>query len=129
LKAVTAMLSMALVTGATTATATARDYGVPCRDSSNDVVFRTKPRNCILGGKYSYQQADIRRIRWRSWGGSSAYGRGVLRANMGFRAPVRFKLYRPDHWEEQFYLYRRARGTTYPKGQAPIRWTMRLPLD
>jgi hypothetical protein len=128
LQVLIAVLATALLLGAATATATARSYGVPCRNSSNDVVFQTKPRNCILGGRYSYQQANIQRIRWRSWGGPSAYGRGILRANMGFRARVSFKLYRLDHWEEQFYVYRRARGTTYPKGQAPIRWTMKLPL-
>lgn len=127
-KLVIAAVSTALLTGATTATATARDYGVPCRDSSNDVVFRTKPRNCTLGGRFGYQQATITRIRWRSWGGSSAYGRGILGDNMGFRARVRFKIYRPDRYEEQFYIYRRARGITYPRGQAPIRWRMRLPL-
>jgi hypothetical protein len=125
----TAVLATALVVGATTATATARDYGIPCRDSSNNVVLKTNPRNCTLGGKYGYQQAPLERIRWRSWGGSSAYGRGVLRANMGFRAPVRFKVYRLDRWEEQFYIYRRARGTTYPRGEAPIHWRMRLPLQ
>jgi hypothetical protein len=127
MKVLIALLATALV-GAPAAGATARDYAVPCRDSSNDVVFRTKPRSCTLGGRFGYQQATIKRIHWRSWGGSSAYGRGILRDNMGFRARVRFKLYRLDHWEEQFYLYRRARGTTYPKGQAPIRWRMKLPL-
>jgi hypothetical protein len=118
-----------VITLVAVAAAQARSYGIPCRDSSNNVVLKTKPRNCILGGKYGYQQAPIERIRWRSWGGSSAYGRGVLRANMGFRAPVRFKVYRLDRWEEQFYIYRRARGTTYPPGEAPIRWSMRLPLQ
>ena len=127
MKVLIAVLATVLVVGATSAMATARDYAVPCRDSSNDVVFRTKPRTCTLGGRFGYQQATITRISWRSWGGRSAYGRGILRDNMGFRAPVRFKIYRPDHWEEQ-YIYRRARGTTYPKGRAPIRWKTRLPL-
>jgi hypothetical protein len=115
--------------GATSATATARLYGIPCRDRSNNVVLRVKPRKCILGGRFGYQQANIRRIKWRSWGGRSAYGRGILRDNMRFRARVRFKVYRLDHWEENFYIYRRARGTTYPRGRAPLHWRIRLPLS
>lgn len=110
------------------AAAHARTYGVPCRDSSNNVVLKVKPRNCTLGGQYGYQQANIRKIRWRSWGGRSAYGRGTLVENMGFRARVRFKLYRLDRWEEDFYIYRRARGTTVNPYTGPIRWSIRLPL-
>jgi hypothetical protein len=104
-------------------------YGVPCRDSAtNRVVLRVKPRNCTLGGQFGYQQAPIRKIRWRSWGGRSSYGRGVLIVNMGFRAPVRFRLYWLDHHEEDFFVYRRARGTTFAR-DGPIKWTMRLPLS
>jgi hypothetical protein len=61
---------------------------------TDGVVLKIKPRNYTLGGKYSYQQAPVWNIRWRSWGGRSAYGRGTLVGNMGFRARVRFKLYR-----------------------------------
>jgi hypothetical protein len=85
-----------------------------------------------MGGRYSYQQGGIRRIRWRGWGGSTTYGRGTLIANMGFRAPVRLKLYRRELFgvapEFGFYVYRRARGTTYPKGEAPLRWRLKLPV-
>jgi hypothetical protein len=119
----------ALVALAGVSTASANVYGVPCRDSSGNVTLNIKPRNCVLGGDLSYQQAPIGNLRWRSWGGRSAYGKGTLRGNMGFRAPVRFKLYRLDRFEEDFYIYRRARGTTYPEGEAPIHWTMRLPLS
>jgi hypothetical protein len=126
-KPITIMTALVALAGASSASANV--YGVPCRDAFGDVTFKIKPRNCVLGGGPSYQQAPISNIRWRSWGGRSAYGKGTLRGNMGFRAPVRFKLYRLDHWEEDFYIYRRAKGTTYIKGEDPIHWTMRLPLS
>ena len=48
-------------------------------------------------------------MRWRSWGGGSAYGRGTSVANMGARARVRVKLYRPVPWEENTDRFTRAR--------------------
>jgi hypothetical protein len=83
-----------------------------------------------MGGRYAYQQAAVRKIRWRSWGGPTTYGRGTLIANMGFRAPVRFRLYRRQLFgvdpSFSFYVYRWARGTTYPKGEAPLHWKLKL---
>jgi hypothetical protein len=110
------------------APAEARTHGVPCRDSAGNVVLQTKPRNCVLGGRYGYQQAPIHKIRWRSWGGGSSYGRGTLFGNMGFRARVRFKLYRLDRYEEDFYVYRRVSGTSFLPSGEQLHWTMRLPL-
>jgi hypothetical protein len=111
--------------------ASAKRYFVPCwRASGLGVTAKIKPRNCTMGGQYGYQQASIRRIRWRSWGGSTTYGRGTLVDNMRFRAPVRFRLYRPQLFGVDpsftFYVYRWARGTTYPRGEAPLHWKRKL---
>ena len=95
---------------------------MPC-GTWNGWQVKFKPRNCTLkSGQYGYQQAPIRNIHWRSWGGASAYGRGTLIGNMGFRAPVRFKLYRSRYYEFGSYVYTRARGTTYSPYEGPIRW-------
>ena len=84
---------------------------------------RVKPRHCTLkSGPYSYQQAPIRKIRWRSWGGASAYGRGTLIGNMGFRAPVQFQALSLALLRFGDRIYTRARGTTYSPYEGPIRW-------
>jgi hypothetical protein len=121
----TIALAVAAVALVAPAEAVAKQDGVFCRaqDWSDGLRYKVKPRNCTLSsGEYGYQQAPIRDIRWRSWGGRSAYGRGTLLGNMGFRAPVRFKLYRPVHFEFGFYVYTKARGTTYFPHDAPIKW-------
>jgi hypothetical protein len=85
---------------------------VPCwrwDGSAYNAVLKNKPRRCTLGGRYGYQQVDLVRMRWRSWGGGSAYGRGISVANMGYRARVRVKLYRPVSWEENTDRFTRAR--------------------
>jgi hypothetical protein len=85
---------------------------VPCwrwDGSAYATALKSKPRKCTLGGKYGYQQVDLIKMRWRSWGGGSAYGRGVSLANMGVRARVRVKLYRPVSWEENTDRFTRAR--------------------
>jgi hypothetical protein len=127
--ALIALLGVALLGPAEAAPA--KRHFVPCwRASGLGVAAMVKPRSCTMGGQYGYQQATIRKIRWRGWGGSTTYGRGTLLDNMGFRAPVRFKLYRRQLFgvapEFGFYVYRRARGTTYPKGEAPLRWRLKL---
>lgn len=120
-----AVLVSGLLAG--TAEADARAYGVFCAAADGSGLrYKTKPRHCTLSsGPYGYQQAPIRGIRWRSWGGASAYGRGVLRGNMGFRAPVRFKLYRPRYFEFGFYAYTRASGTTFAPDQTR-RWRTKI---
>jgi hypothetical protein len=109
------------------AQAEARKDGVFCaRPDGSGLRYKIKPRNCILAsGPYSYQQAPIRKIRWRDWGGRSAYGRGTLIGNMRFRAPVRFKLYRPRYYEFGFYVYTRARGTTFAPDRK-YRWRKKI---
>jgi hypothetical protein len=120
--------ALATLALAAPAQAEARKDGVFCAPSDGSGLrYKIKPRNCTLAsGPHGYQQAGIRKIRWRSWGGKSAYGRGTLIDNMDFRAPVRFKLYRPRYYEFGFYVYTRARGTTFSPYDGPLRWRMNL---
>jgi hypothetical protein len=94
------------------AAASAGGYNtVPCwsYDAGTFAALKFKPRRCTLGGKFGYQQVDLVKMRWRSWGGRSAYGRGVSVANMGVRARARVKLYWRRRWEENTYRFTRAR--------------------
>jgi hypothetical protein len=97
----------------------ARTFGVPCRSSTGAIIFKVKPRTCTFGGRYGYQQVDFTRIRWRSWGGRSAFGRGTEVGNMGARARVRFMVYRPRFCEGDLYAYTQLRNFTSG-------WRMRL---
>jgi hypothetical protein len=95
---------------------------VPCwywDGSAYHAVLKHKPRKCTLGGRHGYQQVDLFKMRWRSWGGGSAYGRGITRANMGYRARVRVKLYRPVRWEENTDRFARARFNFNGQGWGP----------
>jgi hypothetical protein len=82
-------------------------------------VLKHKPRKCSLGGRFGYQQVDLVKTRWRSWGGGSAYGRGTSVANMGVRARVRVKLYRPVDWEDNTDRFTRARFNFNGQGWGP----------
>ena len=104
----TALTAVAVTALLLPASASAQNL-VPCRSSSNDIVLRSKPRKCTLGGQFHYQQAPLIKLRWRSWGGSTAYGRGRFIYNMGFNRATRVKLYRPRLWEEDAYVFTRAR--------------------
>ena len=89
-----------------------KHYTVQCRyydDSGSYVLLKVAPRMCTLGGTYGYQQVDLVKMRWRSWAGDSAYGRGISRANMGVSSKVRVKLYRPRLSDENTYRFTRAR--------------------
>jgi hypothetical protein len=106
-------LAAAVLLAAVPDSASAYGYNtVPCwrwDGSAYYAVLKHKPRKCTLGGRYGYQQVDLITMRWRSWAGGSAYGRGVSLANMGVRARVRVKLYRPVSWEENTDRFTRAR--------------------
>jgi hypothetical protein len=108
------------------ASAQSRYNTVPCHNSQGYTVLKSKPRQCTMGGRFGYQQAGVYNIRWRSWGGATALGGGTLRGNMGFKARVRFKLYRREHWEENTYLFTRARGTTFMPDGSRRHWTLKL---
>jgi hypothetical protein len=103
--------------------AEARSYVVPCRTPEGDVIFKVKPRTCTVGGRFGYQQVDLVRIRWTSWG-RTARGSGISFANMGGRARTRFRVYRPRLCEGEGYAYTRARGI-YANG---FRWRLPFPL-
>jgi hypothetical protein len=106
------------------ATAEAANYA-PCRSADGaDVLLKHKPRNCTLGGQIHYQQAPLIKLRWRSWDGGTAYGRGRFIYNMGFNRSARVKLYGREFWEEDAYVFRRARVCVRGRGCH----TMRLPL-
>jgi hypothetical protein len=100
--------------------AEARSDTVPCRAPEGYLTFKVKPRDCTLGGRFGYQQIPIRGIRWRSWGGSSSYGRGTWFPGMGVRWRTRFVVYRPRRCEGDVYAYTRARSV------AGRRWSLRL---
>ena len=90
------LLTIGAVAALTAAPAAeARTDTIPCRAPGGYLTFKVKPRNCTLGGRFGYQQIPLRRIRWRSWGGSSSYGRGTWFPGMGVRWRTRFVVYRP----------------------------------
>jgi glutamine cyclotransferase len=96
---------------------------VPCWSwdgSAYHAGLKQKPRKCTLGGRYGYQQVDVVKMRWRSWRGGSAYGRGISLANMGYRARVRVKLFQRRRWEEATYRFTRARFNFNGQGWGPL---------
>jgi hypothetical protein len=121
----TALSAVAVTALAIPATASATNY-VPCRSpGSGDIALRDKPRRCTLGGRIHFQQAPLIKLRWRSWGGSTAYARGRFIYNMGFNRAARVKLYQRQRWDEDAYVFRRARVCVRGRGCR----SMRLPLN
>jgi hypothetical protein len=95
---------------------------VPCWSwdgSAYHAGLKHKPRKCTLGGRYGYQQVDLVKMRWRSWPGGSAYGRGISLANMGSRARVRVRLFQRRRWEGTIYRFTRARFNFNGQGWGP----------
>jgi hypothetical protein len=86
---------------------------VPCWNSYGgkwSLKLKVKPRTCAFNGDEAHAwQTPIANMRWRSWGGRTACGRGVFVYNMGYRARVRFCLYRRLDWADG-YVYDRIRG-------------------
>jgi hypothetical protein len=112
MKRVATALGIAVAVAVVPAAEPASAYNTaPCWvwDGAYHTTLEHKPRRCTLGGKFGYQQVDLTRMKWRSWGGGSANGRGVSVANMGVRARVRVRLYRRVRWEENTYRFTRAR--------------------
>jgi hypothetical protein len=80
---------------------------------------RVKPRRCFFNGDEAHaRQVPLRKMRWRSWGGRTACGRGEFFYNMGYRAPARFCLYQPVDNDGGVYVYTRIRGVI-GRGCAP----------
>lgn len=81
-----------------------------------------KPRTCMFNGSKAHgYQVPIKNMRWRSWGGRVAVGRGTAFYNMGYRAPIRFRLYRRQGWDHGLLVYTRLRGTVYDRSRGAIR--------
>ena len=95
---------------------------VECWDSyGGEYTFRerVKPRLCMFNGDEAHaRQVPLWKMRWRSWGGRTACGRGEFFYNMGYRAPARFCLYRPVANYGGVYVYTRIRGVV-GRGCAP----------
>lgn len=95
---------------------------VECWDSyGGEYTYRerVKPRRCAFNGDEVHaRQVPVRKMRWRSWGGRTACGRGEFVANQGYRAPARFCLYRPVDNYRGVYVYTRIRGVV-GRGCAP----------
>ena len=120
--ALTGVLAALALLGISTEAQARRGDVVPC-GTQYGWTTKIKPRSCNLAsGRYGYQQLNVVKIHWRSWGGATAYGRGTVAENMGFRAPVRFKLHRSRPFEFGFNVYTRASGTTFSPYSGPIRW-------
>jgi hypothetical protein len=81
------------------------------KDGIHDLLVR-KPRNCAFNARTQTNayMTHVQNMRWRNWGGPASCGRETLRANSGYRAPLRFCLYQPRVWEEGIYRYTRLRG-------------------
>jgi hypothetical protein len=106
-----ALAAVALLAAAVPASAYAENT-VPCWSwdgSAYRAALKSKPPRCTLGGRYGFQQVDVVRMRWRSWRGRSAYGRGISVANMGARARVRVRLFQRRRWRGNTYRFTRAR--------------------
>jgi hypothetical protein len=93
LLAVALAATLALAAGSAAASTSAYNT-VPCwtwNESGSFAVLKAKPRECTLGGRYGYQQADLVKMRWRSWSGGSAFGRGVSVGNMLHPSPFQLQ--------------------------------------
>jgi hypothetical protein len=118
----TALITAVALAAAPTPTSAYGYNTVPCWSwdgSAYNAGLKHKPRKCTLGGRYGYQQVDLVKMRWRSWGGGSAYGRGISLANMGSRARVRVRLFQRRRWEETTYRFTRARFNFNGQGWGP----------
>jgi hypothetical protein len=75
-------------------------------------VLVKKPRSCVFNYRAGvrYKQTIVLNIRWRNWGGPASCGRGTIRGNSGYRAPLRFCLVQRTRWEEDVMRYTRLRG-------------------
>ena len=97
----TAGAAMAGMTG----TANASTY-VTCDDEH----YRIAPSSCWfprVANASGYQMMPSKGIKWSSWGGRTARGRGTVMANSGYRAPATITLSRRIRDDEGDYIYTR----------------------
>ena len=73
-----------------------------------------KPARCDFNGDEAHAlQTNLRKMRWRTWGGPLACGRGTYAYNGGYRASVRFCAYKRVR-DGNAWFYTRIRGTVLP---------------
>jgi len=110
------LIAGALVASAVLAAPGAADAStarVPCwgGGSAWDFAYAVKPRLCMFNGDEAHAyQVPLRKMRWRSWGGRTACGRGEFFYNMGYHAPARFCLYRRARIDGGLLIYAAIRG-------------------
>jgi hypothetical protein len=123
---VIALAVAAVVIAPAKADAATPKYYVACQWHETWLVI--KPHRCFFEpyeNASHAEQAPIKNIHWRSWGGRHAVGRGMYFYNSGYHAPVRFRLYRPVRDYEGDFIYTRLRGVIGRGCTAPIdgkRW-------
>ena len=82
---------------------------VPCwggYDGEWDWRERIKPARCSFnGGEAHAAQTPLMNMRFRSWGGETACGRGTFFYNQGYRAKVRFCLIDREHYYGNTWSY------------------------
>ena len=122
---VVALTAVVLGAFAAPAAAEARNVTVGCwNDYGGEYSWALvkKPRRCFWNGDEVHaRQVPIRKMRWRSWGGKTACGRGTFFYNQGYRARARFCLYSLGQWEDGIWTYNRIRGVIYNPGH-PVRF-------
>lgn len=90
-------------------------YGLMCIKTYKDPLryWKARPRDCnTLGEEQSYGEAvNLKQMKWLSWGGPTAFGRGISRSwkNYGrLRYPVRVRAWRPKPYcETRDFIYTR----------------------
>jgi hypothetical protein len=89
--------------------------------------LEVKPKKCFFnGGEDHAHQTPIRNMHWSTWGGPVARGRGTYFYNMGYKAPVTFRLERRRAWEDGVLNYTRIVGTIHDPDRGPIHFRNRL---
>jgi hypothetical protein len=101
---------------------------VLCGKASGADLLVRKPRSCMFNyrsmtGAY---MTIVQNMRWRNWGGPVTSGRGTLFANSNYPAPIRFRLYRRQAWEDGIRFHTRVRGTLYDPDRGLIRVRTKL---
>jgi hypothetical protein len=120
---VRAVLTVAAVAAlAFPATASAARTYAPCQSpDGSGIELKYQPRKCILGGPIHYQQAPLVKLRWRTWSGAGARGRGRFIYNMGFNKPATVRLFRRRSYDDDRYVFTRGRVCVRGHGCHKIR--------
>ena len=103
-------LALALTAAAPAGAQATPVVDVPCYNGSPEMAWKVKPKRCAFNGDEAHAyQTPIVEMTWRTWGGSTACGRGVFVYNSGYRARVRLCLY-AVRWVDGAPTYTKIRG-------------------